>query len=332
MNDDIDRIRRYPSDNGSDPQNGIHPAVEVLSEYLDTPNELDPAEREAIEGHLTGCEECRNVLADLRMMVQALKTLPVREAPRSFALTPALLEPVKTPERPAPVVLQESRQWHARHASKVRWATAVAAILFVFVISADLMTNGIGGRTGSPNAAQDEMITMRAASDADAPEAATTFGYVEEESLDAAAGSEVADDAALEEEEAAVQEEAEADSAAGEEPTAAAAEAADEEEAPPSEQPASADAPDSDGAAPTAESETALVAPGEDAGDLADDDMSTMSGELDQFAEDSQPEAASGSNSDQLGWRIAEVSLALVLALLLAVLIGLPKQRGARRR
>jgi hypothetical protein len=39
---------------------------------------------------------------------------------------------------------------------------------------------------------------------------------------------------------------------------------------------------------------------------------------------------ASGDSTD-MRWRVAEVSLALVLALLLAVLIGLPKEHGTRR-
>lgn len=62
---------------------------ERLSAYLD--DELDTAEREPLERHLAGCEECSAILAKLRETRTLLRALPQPALPRSFAL------PVETP-------------------------------------------------------------------------------------------------------------------------------------------------------------------------------------------------------------------------------------------
>lgn len=301
MNDDTNNDRRYPSDDGSNPQEAAHPTVEQLSEYLDSDVDRNASDHQAIAGHLAHCQDCTEVLADLRAMVHALGTLPDREAPRSFALTPTMVQPATQPAEP--VVLQESAQWHARHAAKVRWATAVAAILFVFVISADLLTNTIGGDWGTSN--DNDLVASQPASD-------------DEESISALA---------MDEPEPV--------------PTAAVAEEArvGDDEAPPeleSDAPESAEVPDSDDAAGDEPVDDAAVlrSPGDDAADEgeSDGDVTMFSVEEEAISDEPAMEATSGdTDNTQARWRIAQVSLALILALLLAVMIGLPKQRGPRR-
>ena len=309
MNDAFNNNRRYPSDDGSDPGNTLHPDVEQLSAYLDEPSGIDGIDREAIAGHLATCQTCSEVLADLQMMVQTLGTLPEREAPRSFALSRDMLELVKTPAPGEPVILQESAQWHARHAGKVRWATAVAAMLFVFVISADLVTNGLRGTSDS---ADDDVATLNQSSNGEA-----------EESLGALSAEDPAQIPTVAVAEEAPQEESEE----------SAPPAADEYADDMADTPESAEVPESDEAGDDDGEETAMRLEGEeeqaeeDAGDTSMYSVEEEAISDESASKNSSPE----TDSSQTYWRIAQVSLALILALLLAVMIGLPKQRGPRR-
>ena len=307
--DDTDRNRRNQSHDGhSGPPDGIHPAVEILSEYLDQAPELAQAERDAIDGHLIGCEQCQRVLNELQLMVRTLGSLPELEAPRSFALRPEALEPATTPERAAPVVLQESAQWHARHAGKVRWATAVAAMLFVFVISADLVTNGLrGADDDAASSGSSQMEVMRATEAT--PAAANAEAEAPEAEIEPATGA--AADVTPAADEDVPESEASAESSA-------------EDAVPDSDDSTAAEDEPEVGTfmAPSEEAETRDDAGGQD----------TLAMEQETISDEPASEAPTGGDSGQLRWRAAEVSLALVLAILLAVMIGLPKQRGRRQR
>lgn len=298
-NDEANRNRRNNSGEPSVPDNGIHPAVDTLSEYLDRPSGLTQAERETIDRHLASCAECQAVLADLRLMVRALGSLPEMAAPRSFAITPEMLEPA-TP----PVVLRESTQWHARHAAKVRWATAVAAALFVFVISADLVTNGLRGGVNhddtADSGAQTEQLRYTEAPAATGAEEAATAGVTED-----AAGQ--------------------SDETAG-----------DSEEPEAEATPASASGAQAEGGSEATAEDDADVStfslPSDDAEAVEETPQteSALSAEAASTEEEPASDAAVRGDADELNWRIVEVSLALILALLLAVMIGLPKQGGRR--
>lgn len=294
--DDTNRNRRNQSHDGhSGPADGIHPTVEILSEYLDQAPELVQAERDAIDRHLIGCEQCRRALNELQLMVRTLGSLPEMSAPRSFALRPEALGP----EPAAPIVLQESAQWHERHAGKVRWATAVAAMLFVFVISADLLTNGLRSTDDmATSGGSDQMEVMQATEATPAAEGANAEAEMPT--------AEIEQEARTMDDEVPASDEAVPESA---DSTAAQEESQDEPEV------------------------GTFMEPSEDAesGDAAED-QDTLAMEQETISEDPASETQSGADSAQLRWRIAEVSLALVLAILLAVMIGLPKQRGRRRR
>ncbi len=311
--DDPDRNRRHHSSDGqSGPPDGIHPAVDVLSEYLDQAPELAGAERDAIDRHLISCERCQRVLSELQLMVRTLGALPEQQAPRSFAIRTEALEPATKPARPAPVVLQESAQWHTRHAGKVRWATAVASILFVLVISADLLTNGLGRNlTGDDDMASDgdaETVMMQSTAATPAADAA------EIPTAEIALGARTMNDETPASDDA-VQE---SNPAAGEEVTPGSS-----DESPSSDEDlAEEDAPEvSTFMEPEEAAESSDEAGGEDATAMKQEASS----------EEPASEAQSSGDPSQMRWRIAEMSLALILAMLLTVMIGLPKQRGRRQ-
>lgn len=297
MNDEPFDARPYPSNNGPDPQENSHPTVEELSEYLDaTPGERT-ANWQTIEGHLQSCAACRAVLNDLQVMVQMLQSLPEVESPQRYAVPVATESPATVPAASEPIKLQETPQWHIRHAAKVRWATAVAAALFVFVLGADLITNELRpGRSGS-DVSEAPASVMTSSNDA---------GETSMSVPTAAAASD------LEREEAEVEEEESADAPVSGEHY---------QEAPPVVEEESADAPEeqSDDSARSADDD-------DDAEE--DETFSTMAVELDEAEGDTQTRQV---DSDRTNWRIAQVSLAIILTLLLAVLIGLPRQ-GSRRQ
>lgn len=63
---------------------GEHPD-DVLSAYLD--DELAPAARREVEGHLTSCAQCRSELDEVAAARRAIRILPVHGAPRELAAT-----------------------------------------------------------------------------------------------------------------------------------------------------------------------------------------------------------------------------------------------------
>jgi anti-sigma factor RsiW len=63
-----------------------HPDDDLLSQYID--DRCSPRQRRAIEEHLTGCQSCRDRLADLLTVVAMLGGARSAPAPRSFRLGP----------------------------------------------------------------------------------------------------------------------------------------------------------------------------------------------------------------------------------------------------
>jgi hypothetical protein len=100
--------------------------LELLSAYLD--NQLGPAERARLERRLAQEPQLQATLDDLRMVKVRLVALPKVKPPRNFTLTPKLLEARgHTAPRPLPRLLP-----------LVNLATALAAVLFAVLITADL--------------------------------------------------------------------------------------------------------------------------------------------------------------------------------------------------
>ncbi len=177
MSDDTRERSRHAARDASAPPNGSdgnqtmiqpdqHLDAEMLSAWLDTPDDFSEQDRLAIENHLAGCAECSQIAAELLAIVRAFQTLPFVEPERSFALTPEAAGLVATPTLPAsrrleepshlherkleretrkPVELYEPIPWYERQMRALRWATTVAAMLFVLLISVDVLGNVGGG-------------------------------------------------------------------------------------------------------------------------------------------------------------------------------------------
>jgi anti-sigma factor RsiW len=129
-----------------------------LSPYLD--GALDPAERASLERHLSTCEACRAELDELRLTVAATRELPEVDAPRSFALTPQMLERRSGAAAPSLPPL----------ALGMRLASAGVAVALAVVVIGDLSDGGAGrGGDGAANLelADESRTTMEFAAEAE---------------------------------------------------------------------------------------------------------------------------------------------------------------------
>ncbi len=73
-------------------------ACEQLSEYID--GELDEQSKRTLEGHLAGCEACRDELEGLRRTVAAVKSLPTVPAPEELSSRILASIPARAKVRP----------------------------------------------------------------------------------------------------------------------------------------------------------------------------------------------------------------------------------------
>jgi hypothetical protein len=182
--------------NGSDGNQNMnrpdgHLDAEMVSAWLDAPDDFSEQDRLAIETHLASCSQCRQVAAELTAIVRAFQTLPLAEIPHSFALADDVAGMRTTPTLPAarqleepanlherkreretrkPVQIYEREPWYERQMRTLRWMTTVAALLFVFLISADVLGNI---DTGTDNDDDSAPIAMDAPASGAAESAAT---------------------------------------------------------------------------------------------------------------------------------------------------------------
>ena len=124
-------------------------AWDLLNSYLD--GALSPAAQAQVAQHLEGCAECRAELADLRRLKAWLQAVPEVEPPRSFVLTRGQTE---TP----------------RWLRTVRYATAVAAIVLVALLTGDFMSQGL-----APTSPAAKAVTSSQRVTATQPSAAAPF-------------------------------------------------------------------------------------------------------------------------------------------------------------
>lgn len=107
-----------------------------FSRYID--GDLSAEEANRVEAHLETCESCRLELNGMRAAIDALRSLPAAEPPRSFALTPEMVQaPRPAPGfRPSPGLINGLR---------LATAGAAAALAIVFVIDVSDTTTGGDG-------------------------------------------------------------------------------------------------------------------------------------------------------------------------------------------
>ncbi len=198
MSDDTRERPENPARDASAPLNGSdrnktmfqsdgHLDAEMVSAWLDAPEDFSEPDRLAIENHLASCAECRQIAAEITAIVRAFQTVPFIEPPRSFAPTAAQAGLAATSTLPVSrsrevesnsqtlTADRRSRQstlavdaspWYERQMSALRWATAVAAILFVFVFSADLLGNMDTTGDDDDSAGFSETSPLRSSDDA----------------------------------------------------------------------------------------------------------------------------------------------------------------------
>src|SRR5438093_6966906 len=104
-----------------------------LSAYID--GRLPAPETTALEAHLASCDACRREVDELRGTASALQGLPQMETPRSFAITPRMLERKTAAARPdLPAI-----------GLGMRLAGAAVAVVLAVVLVGDLTLGGDGG-------------------------------------------------------------------------------------------------------------------------------------------------------------------------------------------
>lgn len=116
--------------------------AERLSAYMD--GELSSKEHAIIEYHLDTCQDCRWNLETLRQTVQWTRELPTVPIPRVFTI-PVEVPPVRAPRR-------------AWAAPLLQGATALVALLLVFVVAGDYLFTG----SLLPQAPESQVVMERA--------------------------------------------------------------------------------------------------------------------------------------------------------------------------
>lgn len=122
---------------------------ELLSAYLD--GELSAEEQARVEAQLAADPALQADLDGLRQTVALVRDLPQVPAPRNFVL------PQTTAARPRSAPLARPRRAWA--APLLTAATAVASLLFVALLSLDLLLPRIGGNLAFAPASEPQMAT-----------------------------------------------------------------------------------------------------------------------------------------------------------------------------
>ena len=123
----------------------VHPSDDELSAYINR-DSADLVARRRLEAHLETCASCRERLGELRTTVRLLRSLEHPVPQRSFRLDPSQVRsPLPEPE---PLRIDP---WLVRMQPALRRLTAVAAILLVLLVTADVLTH----RGSSENASRE---------------------------------------------------------------------------------------------------------------------------------------------------------------------------------
>jgi len=107
----------------------------LLMAYLD--GELSPRARARVEARLRKDDAWQKALEEARALKAALAQLPRARAPRAFTLTPAQAESVRRPRRQVPRMAY-------------RWASALAALMFVVLLVGRGLSLGATGKMAVP--------------------------------------------------------------------------------------------------------------------------------------------------------------------------------------
>ncbi|MCH8949961.1 MAG: zf-HC2 domain-containing protein [Chloroflexi bacterium] len=122
---------------------------EELNAYID--GELDAAARSRVEAHIESCAACRESVAELRTVSQALQSLAGAQTPRSFALREADVEPFPGRARQA--------GWLAGATPLLGGVAAVAFLAFFVLVGVDVTDRSADSDAGDSQASTYAAIT-----------------------------------------------------------------------------------------------------------------------------------------------------------------------------
>lgn len=159
-----------------------HPSDDELSAYLNR-DMADLAARQRLEAHLETCADCRERLAELRAVVQLLRGFQHPVPKRSFRLDSSMVSvPLPSPEL-EPVRIDP---WIVRVQPALRRLTAIAAVLLVVLVTADVLTHRNSSDNGSrevsalssKSQASDSTSVMSAGAGKSAPQSTSAAAQV----------------------------------------------------------------------------------------------------------------------------------------------------------
>ncbi len=159
----------------------MHPSDDELSAYLNR-DSADLAVRRRLEAHLDSCAECRERLAELGAVVRLLHGLGSPVPKRSFRLDPSMVSALPLPE-PEPLRIDP---WIVRVQPTLRRLTAIAAVLLVLLVTADVLTHHNASDNGSR-----EVSALSSASQARDSTSVMSAGGAEAASKSTAAAAQV---------------------------------------------------------------------------------------------------------------------------------------------
>ncbi len=138
-------------------QRSGHLTIEQLSALLD--KQLSPQEWALCQAHLRTCQQCQDVLADLRQTSVLLRTLPQPELPRSFVLPATITSPAGQISRHGaratvtPITQGRRSAWPRYLRSSTRFISTIAAALgIIFILSGLLVSLPRAGSTTAGSA------------------------------------------------------------------------------------------------------------------------------------------------------------------------------------
>ncbi len=145
-----------------------HLTIEQLSAAFD--KQLSPQEQAVFDAHISSCQQCQNILADLRLTGVLLHALPEEEVPRSFVLPSSIsILPDRTIRQDTsftPVQRQHTQISMLRRS--IRVVSTLAAVLALFFIISGMLPliypgGGSSTSTASSNSSSGEASTVHPA-------------------------------------------------------------------------------------------------------------------------------------------------------------------------
>lgn len=132
-----------------------HLTTEQLSAFFD--KQLSPGEQAVFDAHMSTCQQCQRNLADLRLTIALLRSMPEEEVPRSFVLPSALApfpeQTIRQGTTFRPVANKQPVRFNTLRRS-IRVVSALAAVLaLMFIISGLLPPLHFGANESATTAA-----------------------------------------------------------------------------------------------------------------------------------------------------------------------------------